>query len=128
MKLEAAKKRDEMQVQLTEIDTKLNEIKQKVESASQDIRNDPEAFEEFIQQYNQKIKELEDLISASQASNQSSTTNAEQKKPIENSSWSQMLGGKIARVKAILKGIGNASGPLTSTITQYIPTSKKPCN
>jgi hypothetical protein len=126
MKLEAASKREEMEAQLTEIDTKLNEIKQKVESVSStDIRSDPEAFEEFIKEYNLKIKQLEDLISASQTNYHSQAKNAEKHEPVANPSWSQMIGNKIARLKAILKGfIINSENPLTSTITQYMPTSK----
>ena len=126
MKLEAAQKRQELNEQLREINAKLDEIKQKAETIPHDIRENPEAFEEFIREYDTKIKQLENLLSSSNCTVKSFEVdaNVEQQSSVQNPSWSQILGEKIVRVKSILKGLSKSSGQLTTTITQYIPASK----
>ncbi len=122
MKLKAAKKREEMNVQLSGIDQKLKEIKEKLQMFTQDIRSNPEAFEEFIKEYNLKIKQLEELISSSKAA--VSASQEPEQTPVENPSWSHIIGEKITRVKTIIKGLAGTDSTFTSTITQYLPTSK----
>lgn len=125
MKVAADAKRQELQNELTELHGKIAELKQQAESLPNDIRENPEAFEEYIQEYNAKIKELEDLISASKYSNEplTFTTSAEQKQA-DKKPWSVSIGEKISRIKSMIKGFNRVEENHTTTITKYIPTSK----
>lgn len=125
MKAKSAARKQELSSQLGDINAKLDDIKRQTESVSSDIREKPEAFEEFISEYKAKIKQLEDLVQLINSSRQSAeeaADDADTEEPIEanNPSWSHMLGEKISRVKAIVNGL-KSTKKLVTTITQYIP-------
>lgn len=125
MKIKSATRKQELSQQLGDINNKLDDIKKQTESVSNDIRENPQAFEEFISEYKAKIKQLEDLVQLINNDRQKAeetVAEVDSEEPIEtsNPSWSHLLGEKISRVKAIVNGL-KSTKKLVTTITQYIP-------
>lgn len=141
MKLGSIKKRDEFEIKLIEIRTKIEELNKNLKEKEKDkptTSSDPlakqGALESLLVEYRQKIDELERLIAdltpteesdgeEEEANDGASTSEELSEEELESEpkprTWKS---GILKRVKDFVPNMVNS--PYTTTITKYLPTSK----
>lgn len=121
----------ELDEKLKEINLKLNEINEKSASISSiNQESSPESVESYLADYRVKLDQLEQLIANLTSPTtplQSSTPNinseSESHEPLVNS-WKSLIGLKLKRTKDLISKVGTF-GKQPTTVTKYLPTSKK---
>lgn len=121
----------ELDEKLKEINLKLNEINEKSASISSiNQESSPESVESYLADYRVKLDQLEQLIANITSPStplQSSTPNinseSESHEPLVNS-WKSLIGLKLKRTKDLISKVGTF-GKQPTTVTKYLPTSKK---
>jgi hypothetical protein len=121
----------ELDEKLKEINLKLNEINEKSASISSiNQENNPESVESFLADYRVKLDQLEQLIANLTSPTtplHSSTPNinseSESHEPLVNS-WKSLISLKLKRTKDLISKVGTF-GKQPTTVTKYLPTSKK---
>jgi hypothetical protein len=121
----------ELDEKLKEINLKLNEINEKSASISSiNQESSPESVESYLADYRVKLDQLEQLIANLTSPTtplHSSTPNinseSESHEPLVNS-WKSLIGLKLKRTKDLISKVGTF-GKQPTTVTKYLPTSKK---
>lgn len=123
-----------MKEKLAEIKLKMDEIDEKARDISKNP-TDSENVETFLEDYRQKIDQLELLISnltiteAPKSTLDNQVDSGEYKLDSEKSesTWKSLINSKLKRAKDIISKIHSirpVSSPVT-TVTKYLPTGKK---
>lgn len=123
-----------MKEKLAEIKLKMDEIDEKARDISKNP-TDSENVETFLEDYRQKIDQLEFLISnltiteAPKSTLDNQVDSGEYKLDSEKSesTWKSLINSKLKRAKDIISKIHSirpVSSPVT-TVTKYLPTGKK---
>jgi hypothetical protein len=121
----------ELDEKLKEINLKLNEINEKSASISSiNQESSPESVESYLADYRVKLDQLEQLIANLTSPTtplHSSTPNinseSESHEPLVNS-WKSLISLKLKRTKDLISKVGTF-GKQPTTVTKYLPTSKK---